>query len=488
FRGSSEGEIRRKLIDKNYIDTIIGLPSNLFTNTGIPVVIIILKKNRKIDAPVLIIDASNSFIKVGKQNVLQEKDIAKIVDVYMNNEDIPGYSHLATREDIIRNEYNMNITRYVEAIDSKITHDVDAHLLGGIPQKNIDNLLALKELVPDILNCYLETIRPGYVKLTKPVGELTNEILNDGIITSISDEIRMKARGYIQKYWDIIRNINSSTEITDIMEEMLYSIKTILLDYKYIDVYNGYQIIAEIWKDSLINDTEIIAIEGFYQIARTREPNLITKGTGSNKREEQDGWIGTIIPNELIAIELYYSELEIINNKRAEVKAIETELANLIESAKSEDSEEYSVLYDILKKNEDDEPGDSFDNKLLKAELKSADNNSEEYKYLKKVESLINKKASLSKDIKAQEKELENAVQDRILVLTDDEVDKLMYKKWFGSTEEKMVNLIYIPLKSELNILQMIHTRYENTLSEIDVEIERLMNEFESIKSELVVK
>lgn len=488
FRGSAEGEIRKRLIDKNYIDTIIGLPNNLFTNTGIPVVIIILKKNRKIDAPVLIIDASNSFIKVGKQNVLQEKDIAKIVDVYMEKAKISGYSYLATREDIKKNEYNMNIPRYVEAIDTEISHDVDAHLLGGIPKKSIDDLSVLQALVPDVLNRYLQTIRPGYFNLTKPVSELTNEILNDVRIINMSDEIRTKTNDYIKQYWDVLRNVDNSTDLVNLMEEMLDSIKKILSDYKYIDVYDGYQIIAEIWKDALTHDTELIANGGFYQIGRTREPNIITKGTGNNKREEQDGWGGSIIPNDLIAKELYLVELEAIENKRDAIQEIESGLADLIEAAKVEDSEENNALYDALKKNEDDEPGDAFDNKLVKAELKKAEKGSEEYELLKKVETLINKKSSLSKAIKFEEKELKDAVQERILVLTDEEIDNLMYKKWFGSTVEKMVGLVQITLKAELNSLQMIQERYENTLSEIDIEIESLMNEFEALKSELVVK
>lgn len=488
FRGSAEGEIRKRLLDKNYIDTIIGLPNNLFTNTGIPVVIIILKKNRKIDAPVLIIDASNSFIKVGKQNVLQEKDIAKIVDVYMEKAEIPVYSHLATREEIKKNEYNMNIPRYVEAINAEIDHDVDAHLLGGIPQKNIDDLSVLQALVPDVLNCYLRTIRPGYVNLTKPVCELTDEILNDARITIMSDEVRVKTKDYIEQYWNVLRNVDDSTNIVNLMEEMLNSIKNILSDYQYIDVYGGYQIIAEIWKDALTHDTELIANEGFYKISRTREPNMITKGSGSNKREEQDGWVGSIIPNDLIAQELYHAELEAIENKKDSIQGIETELADLVEAAKVEDSEENNALYDALKKNEDDEPGDDFDNKLVKAELKKADKGSEEYQLLKKVETLINKKSSLTKAIKSEEKELKDAVQERILVLTDEEIDKLMYKKWFGSTVEKMVSLVQIPLKAELNSLQMIQERYANTLSEIDMEIESLMSEFEALKNELVVK
>lgn len=488
FRGSSEGEIRKRLLDKNYIDTIIGLPSNLFTNTGIPVVIIVLKKNRNLNDPVLIIDASNNFIKVGKQNVLQEKDIAKIVDVYMDKAVIQGYSYLATREDIIKNEYNMNIPRYVEAIDNEIPHDVDAHLLGGIPQRNIDDLTVLQALVPDVLKSYMNTIRPGYVDIIKPVCEITSEILNDVRITSMSEEIRTKIEDYINKYWDVLRNVDDSTNLVNLMEEMLVCIKKILSDYKYIDVYDGYQIIAETWRESLTHDTELIANEGFYKIARTREPNMVTKGSGKNKREERDGWVGTIIPNDLIAKELYHEELEAIEMKKCSIQEIDTELSDLVEAAKVEDTEENNTLYNTLKKNEDDEPGDSFDNKLLKSELKKTDKDSGEHKLLKKVETLINKKSSLAKAIKSEEKDLKDAVAERILVLTDEEIDKLMYKKWFGSTADKMVSLVEIPLKAELNILEILQKRYADTLSDIDMEINSLMNEFEVLKNELVVE
>ena len=488
FRGSSEGDIRQRLLEKNYIDAVIGLPSNLFTNTGIPVVIMILKKNRSIDAPVLIIDASNSFIKVGKQNVLQEKDIAKIVDVYVNKTEIHGYSHLADREEIRKNEYNMNIPRYVESIDSEISHDVDAHLFGGIPQSNIDDLSVLQSLVPEVLKSNLQTIRPGYVTLKKSVNELTEEILNDAHITSISSEIRAKTEMYIAKYFDVLRNIDSSTDLRELMDEMLESIKETLKNYKFIDVYNGYQIIAEVWKNALIHDTEIIANEGFYNAGRTREPNMITKGSGKNKREEQDGYVGCIVPNDLIATELYSEEIKAIDEKKNDVQDIDGELSELVENAKVEDSVENSALFVALKKNENDEPGDSFDSKSLKAALKEANKDSEEYKLLKKVDNLLSRKSSLNKDIKNEEKELKDAVQERILSLTDEEVDKLMFKKWFGSTTNQMVDLIKIPLKAELDTLEMLVKRYADTLSDIDNEIESLMSEFEALRSELVVE
>lgn len=488
FRGSSEGDIRQRLLEKNNIDAVIGLPNNLFTNTGIPVVIIILKKNRKIDAPVLIIDASKSFIKVGKQNVLQEKDIAKIIDVYINKSEIAGYSHLASREEIKKNEYNMNIPRYVESIDTEISHDVDAHLLGGIPQKNIDDLSVLQSLVPDILKSSFKTIRPGYVNLIKPVSELTDEILNDVHIIGMSNEIKEKTEEYIEKYWNVLKTIDSSDNLLSLMEEMLDNIREVLRGYKFIDVYDGYQIVAEIWKNALTHDTEIIAKEGFYKSGRTREPNMITKGSGNNKREEQDGYIGRIIPNDLIAHELYGDELKAIEDKKESIQDIDGQLSELVENAKAEETPENNALFDALKKNENDEPGDSFDSKALKAELKNTEKGSEKYKLLKKVETLMSEKLSLAKAIKAEEKELKDNVQERILVLTDEEVDNLIFKKWFGHTVSQITGLVKIPLKSDLDTLKMLEERYAQTLGDIDKEIESLMSEFETLRNELVVE
>ena len=119
----------------------------------------------------------------------------------MKRAEIKGYSHLATREEILNNDYNMNIPRYVEMIEDEIPHDVDGHLLGGIPQKNIDDLKILKNLVPDVLANSLKTIRKGYVKLKKSVEELTKDVLNDSRIIAKAKLIEQSANQYIEKYW-----------------------------------------------------------------------------------------------------------------------------------------------------------------------------------------------------------------------------------------------------------------------------------------------
>jgi len=485
FRGSSEGDIRQRLIEKNHIDAVIGLPSNLFTNTGIPVCVIILKKNRALTDPVLIIDASRNFIKIGKQNVLLEKDIAKIVDTYVAKKETPGYSALVTRKDLIANDYNMNIPRYVEAISEDIPQDVDAHLLGGIPQKNIAELTILNTTVKDVLDQAFTEIRSGYSSLNREVAELQTAVLNDERIKTKSKSLRDATATYINKYWDVLRRVSKDVNLTDLREQMLVEIKALLLTFDDIDIYAGYQIVAEIWKNALNYDIERIALTGFYETCKMREKNMVKKG--KEKEKVQDGWVGVIVPNELITKHLYANEVANIESLKNSISEIDSELAELVEAAKVEDSDEYNALYESLKKNDEGGAGDSFENKTIKSELKNAEKNSNEYKLLKSVESLIAEKAAKNKSVKAEEIELKNAVYERILVLTDEEIDDLVFEKWFGNTVENMVNLVETPLKRELKTLEMLNNRYSDTLADIENQASELERELENLLSELVV-
>ena len=305
FRGGAEGEIRKRLLEKNYIDTIIGLPDKLFTNTGISVTVLILKKGRPLGTPVLMIDASKTFVKEGKQNVLQEKDIAKIVDTYEKRNEEAGYSHLATRDEIIENEYNLNIPRYIESIEEEIPQDVDAHLYGGIPYANIATLKVLQESVPTIIKQAWEEVRSGYVELTESMDDLKKKVLTDDHVVQKSKAVEHQLKAYMDKYWGLLKTINDVNTIPELRDEMLVEIKELLLAFNHIDEYDGYQIIAEIWKDKLTQDTEIIALTDFYSAGRTRVPLMVTKGSGKTKRQEQDGWVSSIVPTGLIMKQLF---------------------------------------------------------------------------------------------------------------------------------------------------------------------------------------
>jgi len=485
FRSGAEGDIRQRLIEKNYIDTIVGLPANLFTNTGIPVIIIILKKNRPIDAPVLLIDASKGFIKQGKQNALRERDIAKIVDTYANRTEEAGYSCLASRQDIIDNEYNLNIPRYVASASDEIPHDVDAHLFGGIPAANVHSLTVLPVIVPNILQQACEELRPGYVKLVKSIETLQSEILQDARILGKTKQLEGEAKQFVDFYWDTLRGISkdNSIEVHQFKETMLTTMKNILQHYDYIDIYSGYQVIADIWRTSLEHDLKIINESDFYSVGRLREPNMVTKGAGDKKREEQDGWNGLIVANVLVEKQLYGAERQAIEDKKNQQSELEGELADLLERAKVEDSEEENVLGDTL--NDDKE---SFQRKNVKAALKYAAKGTPAYLLLAQVENLFAEAARLNKEIKADERTLKNAVEERILHLTNAEIDQLMFEKWFGYTIQNITELVEQPVLNDLATLQLLQNRYADTLDDIDEELSELEAQFAELQKDLVVK
>lgn len=545
FRGASEGEIRKRILKKNYLDAVIGLPSNLFTNTGIPVCILILKKNRQLNDPVLVIDASNDFIKVGKQNVLREKDIAKIVDTYINKQSIEGYSHLATRQDIKENDYNMNIPRYVKAMDEEIPHDVDGHLYGGIPQKNIDDLKVLNATVKATLNSALTPVREGYVVLNKPLKDLTDEILSDQSIVKLSKDLEDKAREYLNKYFNKIINLESSTNLTDFMDEMFVEIKAILNEFKIIDIYDGYQIISDIWRKELTHDVEIQLAEGLYNAARTLVPNMIIKGQGEKKREEQDGMKGKILPFYLVQQELFSSELEQISNLEYKIEEIENRLTEIKETL-SEEEGEYSILNanndDFVETNVKSELNQAYEMitsdeikglqvyvKFLEEKPKKQDKldfmsvhdeinwssleknkdgtvgkakvvgRIKELKELHRFEKqsfegklveilqLLQDKKRIKEELKQHNEILNQKTIKSYSHLTEQQIDKLMYQKWFGSTITELLDLIHKVFKSELETLDMLNTRYSKTLTKLDEKTAELEKSFESLMSELVV-
>lgn len=482
FRGGSESEIRKRLIDKNYIDAVISLPDKLFSNTGIPVTVLILKKNRALDESVLMIDASKFFVKVGKQNVLQEKDISQIVDTYIARTEEKGYSHKATKKEIKENEYNLNISRYIESVDGNPVHDVDAHLYGGIPIYQVKQLTVLNDMAYENIYNAIEEVRPGYVQLTVPIDTLTEHVLTNQTVKKQITTLKESLANYTNVYWDKLKTIQDVNDINLLKSEMLTAIKQLLKQFKYVSTYAGYQIIAEIWSNMLLEDVEKIATSDFYIVARTREANIVTKGSGKTKRKEQDGWIGSIVPNNIILKNLYSDELEVLKAKKESFTSIMEEINELVDTVKVEESDEESALGDTLNDREDD-----FKMKVVKKKMEIVEKGSIEYELLSKVNNLLEEKFILNKDIKKIEKVLNERVGDKIEDLTDEEIDQLMFQKWFGNLTDRMTQLIEIPLKKELDILKMLEERYANTLEVIEKESQLLEAQFEEMVSELVV-
>ena len=160
-------------------------------------------------------------------------------------------------------------------------------------------------------------------------------------------------------------------------------------------------------------------------------------------------------------------------------------MSELVENAKVEDSDEYNALFDTLKKNDEGEAQDSFESKLVKASLKEAEKGSVDYELLKKVDDLTKEKSTVNKAIKTKELEMKELVAERIVQLTDAEVDQVLYKKWFGSVLDKIEELVKSPLKAEIAVLEELNNRYSETLDSLDDEISKLEKELEAMMKEL---
>ncbi|KKK50225.1 hypothetical protein LCGC14_3127150, partial [marine sediment metagenome] len=179
FRGNAEAGIRQNIIERKWIKGIIGLPANLFYGTGIPACIIVVdKENSGSRKGIFMIDASKGFIKDGNKNRLREQDLHKIVDVFNNAWELDKYSRLVPFEEIEKNEYNLNIPRYIDTQEEEDIQDLNAHLNGGIPQRDIDALENYWEVYPNLRKELFTPIREGYSKLNLKKAAIKETIFN----------------------------------------------------------------------------------------------------------------------------------------------------------------------------------------------------------------------------------------------------------------------------------------------------------------------
>lgn len=177
FRGGEEGDIRRNLIEKNKIDAIIGLPSNIFFGTGIPTIIMVLKQKRE-NTDVLIIDASKGFVKEGKNNKLRACDIKRITDTIKNRTTIDKFSRVVSRDEIRSNDYNLNIPRYVDSSEKSESWDIYASMFGGIPNSEINELKEIWKVFPSLKNQLFKASNEQYNSFnTNNLKELVNNNL-----------------------------------------------------------------------------------------------------------------------------------------------------------------------------------------------------------------------------------------------------------------------------------------------------------------------
>lgn len=475
FRGGDEGKIRKNLIENNNIDAIIGLPANIFFGTGIPTIVMVLKKGRTND-DVLIIDASKGFAKEGKNNKLRARDIKKIADTYIGRIEIDKFSRRVSRQLIRENDYNLNIPRYVDSSEKAESIDVYATMFGGVPKAEIAEMgkeLAVfdtleRELFTESDNPYVD------VKSTDVKATIEN---NDKVVKFKNSFI--EALDGFDKYLDalLIKDMDGvlvARAETLIADEIFRRLKEIPL----IDKYEAYQTLDDNWQ-VIAADLEMIQTEGKTAITQV-DANMVIKKKDGKETEVQDGWVGHILPFKLVQENLLVSEIREIADLESQLNTILSEYEEIIDSIPEEDRGDFL--------NEDNTafvPKEvaKIIKPFAKGKQKPEAGSIEET--LIHVDSLMTKEKNIKKEIKLKTAELENKTKEVIESLTFDDAIVLLYKKWIEPIVKEISVLpesIVSALESKINTLTK---KYSVTMLDIETEIEESEKEFSAMIDEL---
>ena len=177
FRGNAEADIRRNLVRRGYIKGIIGLPANLFYGTGIPACIVVIdKQDAHARKGMFMIDASQGSMKDGPKNRLRAQDIHKIVDVFNKRLEVPRYSRIVSIDEIEKNEFNLNLPRYIDSQTPEDIQDIEGHLKGGIPAVDVDALQPCWAICPQLRQVLFKPNRPGYIDLAVDKADIKSTI------------------------------------------------------------------------------------------------------------------------------------------------------------------------------------------------------------------------------------------------------------------------------------------------------------------------
>ena len=417
--GQAEGQIRANLIEKNNIDAIIGLPANIFFGTGIPTLIMVLKKNRGSEG-VLIIDASKGFVKDGKQNKLRACDVKKIADTYRERKEIPGFSRVVTRDEIRRNEYNLNIPRYVDSSEAPVKYDIYSTMFGGIPNSEIADLREYWDAFPTLQqevftpeqDCPYSTVKVDNIveaiKANSHVQDFKTRF--SAAFADFKDMLHQRLIDHVEDVKEVVESDNISADIFRRTENL-----------PLVDKYAAYQILADNWQ-GIMGDVEIIQTEGFGACNVVEEKTKMVKDKNGVEQEVADGLKGRIIPFDLVQKTLFQSDLDAIAALQSRVEAIDGELdAARDELLGMEDTDKY---FDAEKDN-------AFIPKEITADSKpKADVEDDVKAQLKSIVALWNEKKTKNAQVKKDKLTLEKKTIETIEGLDMRGIKQFLELKW----------------------------------------------------------
>lgn len=470
FRSGEEGTIRKNLIEQNHIDTIIGLPANIFFGTGIPTVIIVLKQQRS-NTDVLFIDASKGFEKAGKNNVLRACDIKKIFDVVQARVSVNKFSRVVAMEDIRANDYNLNIPRYVDSSEKPEHWDIYASMFGGIPESELQELSGYWSAFPHLKETLFRSKNRSCCELC--VSDIRAAVLRHPDVATFRTRYAAAFAGFESflqtELIDKLMALHPSLEEEAISKDIFAR----LAEFPLIDRYVAFQLLDEEWQRIAV-DLEIIQTEGFLAVKKV-DPNLILKKRGGKDQELQNGWMGHVLPFELVQKTMFAVELEALQKSEAHLAEITSEYEELLDSLSEEAKEKPFV----------NEAKDTFVPAEVKKALKTQEEDADTMTVLRKADALLSREKELKKQVKNDTVKLHLKTKGAIEALSDKQALMLLKLKWISPLVQSLAGLPETVIKNLWSILETLCKKYETTFADIEEQIVQTEHTLSELLDEL---
>jgi type I restriction enzyme M protein len=442
FRGNVEAEIRKNLVRRGYIKGIIGLPANLFYGTGIPACILVLdKEHAAARTGIFMIDASAGYIKDGNKNRLRHQDIRKIVDVFNGQIELPKYSRLVSRAEIEANDYNLNLPRYIDSTEPEDLQDIAAHLRGGIPNHDIDDLTRYWNVFPTLKDDLFEdNARPGYSELQVAAGEIKPAILAHPEFVAYTQTVNAVFAQWRAKHRprltglavddrpqpliealseDLLRTFSVSVE-TQVETQDFASLPSL------IDTYDVYQHLMTYWTETMQDDVYMIAADGWLGANKLRLLEAQAKESADLKIGKLK-YKADLIPPELIINRYFAAEQQAIETLEAERDAVSRQIEALEEEHGGEDG--------LLEEAKNDKGNITKSNvKARLQEIKDDPDFAGEMDVLSAYLAQADRETQAGRATREAQKRLDAQVAEKYAALSEDEIKTLVVDdKWLAA-------------------------------------------------------
>ncbi len=473
FRGNKEADIRKNLIRRGFIKGVIGLPANLFYGTGIPACILVIdKEHARARAGVFMIDASKGFLKDGNKNRLRAQDIHKIVDVFNKQIELPRYSRMAPVAEIAdpTNDYNLNIPRYIDSSEPEDLHDLDAHLNGGIPDRDIDALEKYWNIFPSLRQAlFAGNGRPGYSDARIEARQVKNTVLDHDEFKDYRKRVANIFDAWRETHESLLKGLAPGAKPRDVIRTLSEDLLARFADLPLLDQYDVYQRLMNYWDEVMQDDVYLIAEDGWTDAVRPRRiiedkekkiketPDLTVK----RKKYKMD-----LVPPELIVACYFADEQTEIEALQARQESAARELEEFVE----EHSGEEGLLAEAV--NDKGKVTKTAAAARLKA-VRGEPESDEEREVLMRCLALIGAESKAGKAVKDHQTALNEQVLARYASLTETEIKSLVVEdKWFADIRAAIGSEVERLNQRLAGRVKELEERYARTLPELEKEVE----------------